>query len=198
MAKYLTLAGLKTFYDGFKANLLTQTQKDNITSAYDHSQAAHAPADAEKNVIVSVKVNGQALSADGDRAVDVTVPTVVSALTNDANYTTLTAVAGVHYTKDEIDGKVSVIDGKIADALAGKITKSIVEALPDVSEAKEDVIYLVPNQTEGGNVRDEYMLINGKFEVIGTTAVEMSQYIKKTDVSEITTDEIDAIIQGTA
>lgn len=198
MAKYLTLSGLKSFYDGFKANLLTQTQKDAITAAKAHAEAAHAPADAEKNVLVSVKVNGAAVAADDQRAVDITVPTKVGDLENDANFTTITKVDETHYTKTEIDGKVTDLQGKIADAMSGKLTKSIVEALPEVAEAKEDIIYLVPNGTEGSNVRDEYMLINGKFEVIGSTAVEMGDYIKKADVEEISTDDIDAIINGTA
>lgn len=69
-------------------NDLTDTLKSNYDTAYTHSQSAHAPSNAEKNIIVSVKKNGTALSVDSDRAVNVTVPTKVSELTNDAKYIT--------------------------------------------------------------------------------------------------------------
>ena len=45
------------------------------------------------SAIQSVKVNGAALTPDGNKAVDVTVPTKVSDLTNDANYITASQVA---------------------------------------------------------------------------------------------------------
>lgn len=43
-------------------------------TAYTHSQADHAPVDAQANIIESVKVNGEALTVT-DKAVDITVPT---------------------------------------------------------------------------------------------------------------------------
>ena len=44
---------------GLSANDLTAALKDNYDAAYTHSQAAHAPAAAEKNIIVGVQVNGK-------------------------------------------------------------------------------------------------------------------------------------------
>ena len=40
---------------GLSANDLTAALKGNYDAAYTHSQAAHAPADAEKNIIVGVQ-----------------------------------------------------------------------------------------------------------------------------------------------
>lgn len=56
--------------------------------AYSHSQAAHAPSNAERNTIVSISKNGTAMPADGNRNVNISVPTKVSELTNDSNYLT--------------------------------------------------------------------------------------------------------------
>lgn len=56
--------------------------------AYSHSQAAHAPSNAERNTIVSISKNGTAIAADGNRNVNISVPTKVSELTNDSNYLT--------------------------------------------------------------------------------------------------------------
>ena len=59
---------------GLSANDLTAALKGNYDAAYTHSQAAHAPAAAEKNIIVGVQVNGKArgvvtIPADASRDV---------------------------------------------------------------------------------------------------------------------------------
>lgn len=61
--------------------------------AYDFATGSHAPVDAEKNVIVTVKRNGTALTPDANRAVDVIVPTKTSELTNDKKFITDTDTA---------------------------------------------------------------------------------------------------------
>lgn len=69
---------------------------------------------------------------------------------------------------------------------AGHISKSIVETLPAVANAKDNVIYMIKKATpDGSNLYDEYMLISGALEKIGDT---------KTVIDEITNEEIDAIL----
>lgn len=70
---------------GLSTNDLTNELKSHYDAAYEHSQAAHAPVDAQANIIETVKVNGSALTVT-DKAVDITVPTKVSELTNDVPY----------------------------------------------------------------------------------------------------------------
>lgn len=70
---------------GLSTNDLTNELKSNYDAAYTHSQIAHAPADAQANIIESVKVNGTALTITG-KAVDITVPTDNASLTNGAGY----------------------------------------------------------------------------------------------------------------
>lgn len=65
----------------------TTALKTNYDAAYTHSQTAHAPANAQANIIETVKVNGVALTPSS-KAVDVTVPTKVSDLTNDSGFLT--------------------------------------------------------------------------------------------------------------
>lgn len=69
----------------------TAYRGDKGKTAYDHSQAAHAPSNAEKNVIVGVKVNGATISPDSSRNVSITTPTKVSELMNDSGFITATA-----------------------------------------------------------------------------------------------------------
>ena len=52
---------------GLSANDLTAALKGNYDAAYTHSQADHAPAAAEKNIIVGVQVNGSDLTPSGSR-----------------------------------------------------------------------------------------------------------------------------------
>ncbi len=70
---------------GLSANDLTNELKANYDAAYAHSQVAHAPANAQANIIESVKVNGTALTVTG-KAVDISVPTDNAELTNGAGY----------------------------------------------------------------------------------------------------------------
>lgn len=66
---------------------ITSTLVNNWNSAKTHTDSAHAPSDAQANVIETVKVNGTALTPSS-KAVNVTVPTKVSQLTNDSGYKT--------------------------------------------------------------------------------------------------------------
>ena len=265
MAKYLTLDGLGTFWAGVKTKLAgkvdvvegkglsTNDLTDELKAVYD----AH-----ETNVIVGVSVNGSGLTADGERIVDITVPTATSALTNDSDFATNTGVAGTYYNKTEMDGKVetinqaitdastaanaaveatntnlstnyydktaideavdrleqaigagstdvadnyydkNAIDGKvsaieeaIAAAAAGKVTISVVDAIPAIESAQANVIYFVPRENdETNNIYDQYMLIDGVIEAVGSTEVNLAEYVKSADLNAISDDEIDGVL----
>ena len=53
----------------------TAYRGDRGKIAYDHSQSAHAPSNAQANVIETIKVNGTALTPNS-KAVDITIPTI--------------------------------------------------------------------------------------------------------------------------
>lgn len=79
-----------------------------------------------------------------------------------------------------------------AIAAAGHLEKEIVTAKPADADAADNKIYMVPNGSEeADNIYDEYMKINGKLERIGSTKVDLSNYLQQTDA--ITDAEIDAI-----
>jgi len=96
---------------GLSANDLTNTLKGNYDAAYAHSQEAHAPAAAEKNVIVGVQKNGTDLTPNSTtRKVNITVPTKVSELTNDSKFITLNEVpegSTASTTTPKMDGTAS-------------------------------------------------------------------------------------------
>ena len=66
----------------------TAYRGDRGKIAYDHSQTAHAPSDAEKNIIVGVQKNGTDLTVDSNRKINITVPTKTSELSNDSGFIT--------------------------------------------------------------------------------------------------------------
>lgn len=83
-------------------------------------------------------------------------------------------------------------DTKIAEAVAAAphLKRAIVEELPAVGSADANTIYMVPQ--DDGTVDDpgtaashynEYMLINGAFELIGSSQVDLSGYATETFVT---------------
>ena len=85
----------------------------------------------------------------------------------------------------------------VDDAIAGVTGMEfvLVDTLP--AEGEKGKIYLVPNNTAGSNIKDEYIWIqdgaNGRFEKIGSTDVDLTEYWAKSDLEAITTAEIDTL-----
>jgi len=75
------------------------------------------------------------------------------------------------------------------------ISYSIVDTLPQQGDA--GVIYLVSNNGVNPNAYDEYIWISDRFEKIGTTEVDLTDYLKKTDLVPITNAEIDEMFNTT-
>lgn len=66
----------------------------------------------------------------------------------------------------------------VTDALAGltRVTMRKVDALPEIGE--ENVIYLVPKASGvAENAKDEYVWLNGQWELIGSTVVSLDGYV---------------------
>lgn len=84
-------------------NDLTDALKANYDAAYTHSQAAHAPSDAEKNIVVGVQVNGTDVAPDStSRKVNITVPTAVSQLSDAAEYAKKSDLTNVYKYKGTV------------------------------------------------------------------------------------------------
>ena len=66
----------------------------------------------------------------------------------------------------------------------------IVSKLPETGT--KGIFYLVANSGSGQNVYDEYIWLNDKFEKLGTRELDLSGYMKTSDMVAITTTEIDA------
>ena len=99
-----------------------------------------------------------------DYAKKTEIPTKISQLNNDKTFK----------TEAEIQSMINN---------ASKLKKEVVTSLP--TTGKDDVIYLVKdsNGKESNNYL-EYLWIDGKYELIGSTQVDLSGYAKKEDVEK--------------
>lgn len=87
------------------------------------------------------------------------------------------------------------IQSAISEAIKGISTIEFkkVDVLPEVGES--NYIYLVPNSSEGDNVYDEYFwdASSSKFEVMGNTDIDLSDYVTTSDLEALTNEEIGEI-----
>lgn len=82
-------------------------------------------------------------------------------------------------TKKYVDDKVTSVTTSLTEAIEDitSFEYSIVESLPATGE--KGTIYLITNSGSGNNIYDEYIYINSKFELLGTTQVDVSNFISK-------------------
>lgn len=138
----------------------------------------------EENVIEKVKRNGVVLAIDPtDKSVDVLVPT-------NSDIEALITAHGYQSASDVQDA----IDAALADITG--IDFQIVNALP--ATGVKGTIYLVPKTGTATDVYDEYIWIEpegstARFELIGTTAVDLSGYVKAEEMHAMTNSEIDTV-----
>ncbi len=197
---------------GLSTNDLTDELKAKILSAGDSSFSGNYNDLTNKpdlsvygNKIESVKVNGVAQTVT-EKAVNIAVPTNNNQLTNGAGYQTAsqveTAISAKGYqtanqVNTTITGKgyqtASQVSTAITNAIAGvtQFDYSIVTSLP--ATGKKGTIYLVANSGTGNNVYDEYLWLNDKWELFGTTQVDLTGYLKEEQLVPLTNAEIDEI-----
>lgn len=107
----------------------------------------------------------------------------------DDRYIPKGGLEGYTPTGDNDPATKSYVDGKVEEAVsASKLKKILVEALPDVSSADENAIYLMLDSAasgEEGNVYTEHIVVTvddaKKFEQLGQfqTKVDLSDYLSK-------------------
>lgn len=107
--------------------------------------------------------------------VEPAIPTKTSDLTNNSGFITKAVndltnyyLKSETYTKEEVQSLISAINS---------VTLQKVGSLPKPGES--NVIYLVPKSGSGNDIYDEYIFIDGKPEHIGSTQVDLSNYVQE-------------------
>ena len=89
--------------------------------------------------------------------------------------------AGLKLNWETLDQKVADISA-LQSAIAGALHREIVASLP-TTDIDTATIYMILNGTSATeNVYDEYMYINNAWELIGTSATDLTNYYTKADV----------------
>lgn len=162
--KFLTLEGL-TSYDGkIKGKILADDAKT--------LQDAKGYADGKVG----------ALKGELEPKITANEGEISNLKTGKADKTTTLAGYGIidAYTKGETDSAIAT-----AVANADHLKRVIVEQLPEVESADENTIYMVGTGAGSeSSAYEEYMLINGAFEKIGSSEVDLTNYATKSYADE--------------
>ena len=168
---------------GLSTNDYTSAEKQKLSGI---------ASDAQANVIESVKVNGTKLTPSS-KAVDVTVPTKVSQLTNDSGFQTSTQVNSIvtgkgYQTQSQVQSLINSAVGNIASIRYEKVT-----SLP--ATGSNGVIYLVAHSHGTQDIYDEYIWLaeTKTYEKIGNTDIDLSAYVKSSELTAITTNDLNTM-----
>lgn len=217
----LNKTGLQYFWNRIKTIFATKTEVSDLSDRVDDIVSEGG----EPNTIETVKVNGTALTPDASKAVNVTVPTKTSDLTNDgdgtSNFATEDYVAqnGGKIDKIQVNGTEQSITNKTVNIPVPTKTSDIandsdyqtaaqvqaaIAAMQHLTKkvvdtlpatGEDDVLYLVPDDHGGAN-KDMYIWNGSAFQLVGNTETDLSGYWNETNLPAITTAEIDAIVDG--
>nr|DAU47625.1 MAG TPA: hypothetical protein [Caudoviricetes sp.] len=168
---------------GLSTNDYTSAEKQKLSGIASGAQA---------NVIESVKVNGTKLTPSS-KAVDVTVPTKTSQLTNDSEYQSATSVESIitakgYQTQSQVQSLINSAVGNITSIRYEKVT-----SLP--ATGSNGVIYLVAHSHGTQDIYDEYIWLSETktYEKIGNTDIDLSAYVKKSELTAITTNDLNTM-----
>lgn len=128
--------------------------------------------------------------ANVDALLDIEDSKIKAILNND--YLTAKAIGQAYYNKGETESIISLLANQLEEnyynkeevnemheALSG-LHFEIVETLPDINDRPNPkVIYLVPSpDAEPANIYEEWVVINNKWELLGTTKIDLSNYVQ--------------------
>ena len=94
-----------------------------------------------------------------------------------------TRVGNLETDVSQAKSDLQAVDNKIATAIsnANHLRYEIIDNLSEATET--NVIYLYSNNSsDSSNIYDEYMLINGHLEILGSLAIDLSDYVTTTQL----------------
>lgn len=197
--EYLDKSGLTLLISKIKTALGGKVDvvsgKDLSTNDYtnaEKSKLSGISSGAQVNVIESVKVNGTKVEPSS-KAVNISVPTKVSQLTNDSGFQTSTQVNSIvtgkgYQTQSQVQSLINSAVGNITSIRYEKVT-----SLP--ATGSNGVIYLVAHSHGTQDIYDEYIWLSETktYEKIGNTDIDLSAYVKKSELTVITTNDLNTI-----
>lgn len=177
---FLDLEGLTTYDENIKAKIVAddattleaaKAYSDSLSDNYDPAGTAQTK--------VQELADGQVTTNKND---------IADLKSGKADKATTLEGYGITdaYTQSQTDSAIAT-----AVANADHLKREIVEVLPEVEAADENTIYMVGTGAGSqDSVYEEYMLINGGFEKVGSSEVDLTNYALKTYVDQAEADAI--------
>ena len=165
------VSAIEGYFEGGVAKKATADAEGNVISSTYATQTALAA--AEQNIESNSTAIGQA--QDDITALQGTVDTLMPKAGGEFTgaVTVQAPTADMNpATKKYVDDAIGGITG---------VEFRVVEALPETGEA--GVIYLMAHSHGTQDIYDEYIWVTDKFEKIGNTDIDLSQYAKKADLT---------------
>lgn len=156
--------------DGTQVNLATVSKEDIADFG---ATGLHANLNTKDVVTINDK---DVVATDKDLALKADKAKLEQTVTDIDNKLGLKADKATTYTKTEVDSIIAKID---------QFKVKVVDVLPETGE--ELTVYLVPKDSslqENDNVYDEYIWTDGKWEHIGDTKIDLSDYITNAQLAE--------------
>lgn len=178
--KFLSLQGLSTYDELIKQEISTgdESALSSAKSYADGLAVNYDPAGTAQTKVQELAEGQVKTNSDNITALQ----------SGKADKSTTLAGYGITdaYTSEQTDSAIAT-----AVANADHLKREIVESLPEIESADENTIYMVGTGagTED-SVYEEYMLINGGFEKIGSSEVDLTNYALKTYVDQAKAEAI--------
>lgn len=178
--KFLSLQGLSTYDELIKQEISTgdESALSSAKSYADGLAVNYDPAGTAQTKVQELAEGQVKTNSDNITALQ----------SGKADKSTTLAGYGITdaYTSEQTDSAIAT-----AVANADHLKREIVESLPEIELADENTIYMVGTGagTED-SVYEEYMLINGGFEKIGSSEVDLTNYALKTYVDQAKAEAI--------
>lgn len=105
----------------------------------------------------------------------------------------LTAVPEEYITDAELTAKDYASKSFVLDQINNieHFSREVVDELPETG--RSNVIYLVPKKNTGGDVYNEYIWTGSDYELIGTTAPDLTIFFTKEEVEEKLSHKVDKV-----
>lgn len=197
-----TLGGIKVGAGLAISDGVLSATGGGTADSVDWSNVQNKPTTISGYGITDANISGQTVTLGSN---SVTVPTNNNELTNGAGYQTASDVSSAITSATSNLVTTSAMTSAISSATSDMATQTYVteqianinkkQVVTSTSEMTDsNTIYLIANSGSGNNVYDEYIVVNGTPEKIGTTEVDLSNYLQETDLEAITNAEIEEIL----
>lgn len=198
--RYYTESEVDTKISGVNSTISTHTdnttvhitsgERTNWNSAYSHSTSAHAPSNAERNIIVGIQKNGTDLTVDSStRKINITVPTTAAEIG---------AATSTHNHDSKYDTKGAAADAlddakAYADSAAATVKNDLLNGAGAAYDTLKELGDLIVDNADAIDALET--IASGKADAEHTHTIANVSGLQSALDGKVTTDELTAAIE---